>query len=106
MPVLTGFDLLDKLGRDVRVIFTTAYDRYAIDAFTVNSVDYLLKPIEPERLEKALDKLERLTGQPPPDVRALARELARQLGRAGASTGSSASPRGSARKPRSSTSRA
>lgn len=84
MPVLTGFDLLDKLGRDVRVIFTTAYDRYAIDAFTVNSVDYLLKPIEPERLEKALDKLERLTGQPPPDVRALARELARQMGQAGA----------------------
>jgi len=38
------------------VVFTTAYDRYAIEAFSVNSVDYLLKPIEPERLDKALDK--------------------------------------------------
>lgn len=83
MPVLTGFDLIDKLGRELRVIFTTAYDRYAIEAFTVNSVDYLLKPVEAERLDKALDKLERLTGQPASDVRALARELARQLGRAG-----------------------
>jgi two-component system LytT family response regulator len=61
------------------VIFTTAYDRYAVDAFTVNSVDYLLKPVEPERLARALDKLERVSGQPTQDVRALARELAAQL---------------------------
>ncbi len=79
MPGLTGFELLEKLDRDVRVIFTTAYDRYAVDAFTVNSVDYLLKPVEPERLARALDKLERVSGQPTPDVRALARELAAQL---------------------------
>src|SRR5713226_9624377 len=45
MPGLTGFELLERLDRDVPVIFTTAYDRYAIDAFGVNSVDYLLKPI-------------------------------------------------------------
>src|SRR5262245_34415515 len=86
MPVLTGFDMLERLGqmgRDVRVIFTTAFDRYAIEAFTVNSVDYLLKPVEPERLGKALDKLERLSAQPAGDVRALARELARQLADAG-----------------------
>src|SRR5258706_1474901 len=79
MPGLTGFELLEKLDRDVRVIFTTAYDRYAVDAFTVNSVDYLLKPVEPERLARALDKLERVSGQPTPDVRALARELAAHL---------------------------
>jgi two-component system LytT family response regulator len=79
MPGLTGFELLEKLDRDVRVIFTTAYDRYAVDAFTVNSVDYLLKPVEPERLARALDKLERVSGQPTQDVRALARELAAQL---------------------------
>jgi two-component system, LytTR family, response regulator len=79
MPGLSGFQLLEQLERDVRVIFTTAYDRYAIDAFTVNSVDYLLKPIEPERLGKALDKLERQTAAALPDVRALARELAQQL---------------------------
>ena len=80
MPGLTGFDLLQRLDQDVPVVFTTAYDQYALDAFAVNSVDYLLKPIEAERLERALDKLTRLAGQPRPDVRALARELAAQLG--------------------------
>jgi two-component system LytT family response regulator len=79
MPGLTGFELLERLDRDVMVVFTTAYDRYAIDAFGVNSVDYLLKPIEPERLDRALDKIERFAGQARPDMRALARELAVQL---------------------------
>jgi two-component system LytT family response regulator len=80
MPGLTGFEVLERLERDIPVIFTTAYDRYAIDAFTVNSIDYLLKPVEPERLDRALDKLSRIAGQQAPDVRALARELAAQLG--------------------------
>jgi len=79
MPGLTGFELLARLDREVAVVFTTAYDRYAIEAFGVNSLDYLLKPIEPERLERALDKIERFAGQAPPDVRTLARELAAQL---------------------------
>jgi two-component system, LytTR family, response regulator len=79
MPGLTGFEMLARLDSDVAVVFTTAYDRYAIEAFGVNSVDYLLKPIEPERLDRALDKLERFAGQPRPDVRALARELAAEL---------------------------
>ncbi|MGH9143492.1 MAG: LytR/AlgR family response regulator transcription factor [Vicinamibacterales bacterium] len=79
MPGLSGFDLLERLNRNLAVVFTTAFDRYAIDAFGVNSLDYLLKPIEPERLERALDKVERFAGQPAPDVRTLARELAAQL---------------------------
>jgi two-component system LytT family response regulator len=79
MPGLTGFEMLARLDSDVAVVFTTAYDRYAIEAFGVNSVDYLLKPIEPERLDRALDKLERFAGQPRSDVRALARELAAEL---------------------------
>ncbi len=79
MPGLTGFEMLARLESDVAVVFTTAYDRYAIEAFGVNSVDYLLKPIEPDRLDRALDKLERFSGQPRPDVRALARELAAEL---------------------------
>jgi two-component system, LytTR family, response regulator len=79
MPGLSGFELLGRLDRDVAVVFTTAYDRYALDAFGVNSLDYLLKPIEPERLDRALDKIERFAGQARPDVRALARALAAEL---------------------------
>jgi two-component system LytT family response regulator len=78
MPGLSGFDLLERLSSHPFVVFTTAYDRYAIDAFSVNSIDYLLKPIEPERLERAIDKLEKWTGTRP-DVRTLARELASHL---------------------------
>jgi CheY-like chemotaxis protein len=89
MPGLSGFELLEQLEQTPVVIFTTAFDRYAIDAFAANSIDYLLKPIEPERLDRALAKLERLSGtgarrpegDPSPlrDIRALARELAVQL---------------------------
>jgi len=57
MPVLNGFEMLSKLQRQPRVVFTTAYDQYAIKAFEENSVDYLLKPIESERLEKTIQKL-------------------------------------------------
>jgi DNA-binding LytR/AlgR family response regulator len=76
---MNGFELIDRLDRDIPVIFTTAYDRYALEAFAVNSIDYLLKPIDAERLGKALDKLERLRGQAAPDIRALAKQLAREL---------------------------
>jgi two-component system LytT family response regulator len=82
MPGMTGFELIERLDRDIPVVFTTAYDRYALEAFAVNSIDYLLKPVETERLSKAIDKLERFTsssGTPRPDVRALARQLAREL---------------------------
>jgi len=79
MPEMTGLELVERLSRDIPVIFTTAYDRYALEAFAVNSIDYLLKPVEASRLEKALDKLERLRGQAAPDIRALAKQLAREL---------------------------
>jgi two-component system LytT family response regulator len=79
MPALTGFELLEQLETQPLVVFTTAYDRYALNAFDVNSIDYLLKPVEPERLDRALDKLQRLATGPATDVRALARELAAQL---------------------------
>ena len=79
MPGLTGFELLERLDHDVTVVFTTAFDRYAIDAFAVNSLDYLLKPIEPERLDRALDKIEHFAGPARPDIRALARQLAAEL---------------------------
>jgi two-component system LytT family response regulator len=57
MPGKTGFDLLAELDRAPQVIFTTAYDEYALKAFEVNAMDYLLKPIEPKRLADAVHKL-------------------------------------------------
>ena len=79
MPGLTGFELLEQLKQPPAVVFTTAYDAYALNAFEANAVDYLLKPVEVDRLVRALDKVERLGGTPQGDVRALARELAAQL---------------------------
>src|SRR5580765_4872638 len=54
MPKLDGFEVLDLVGRDVAVIFVTAYDQYALRAFEVHAVDYLLKPFSAERLAEAL----------------------------------------------------
>src|SRR5271157_5834858 len=62
MPRLDGFEVLARLPSQPIVVFTTAYDQYALKAFGVNSVDYLLKPVEPESLERALKKVERLRG--------------------------------------------
>jgi two-component system LytT family response regulator len=58
MPGKTGFDLLNELDHTPDIIFTTAYDEYALRAFDVNALDYLLKPIEPKRLAEAIHKLE------------------------------------------------
>jgi len=57
MPGKTGFDLLEELDTVPKVIFTTAYDEYALKAFEVNALDYLLKPVQPERLSDALSKI-------------------------------------------------
>src|ERR1044071_8921625 len=57
MPGKTGFDMLSQLERTPHVIFTTAYDEYALKAFEVNALDYLLKPVEPKRLADAIQKL-------------------------------------------------
>src|SRR5215813_9861381 len=57
MPGKTGFDMLSSLERTPYVIFTTAYDEYALKAFEVNALDYLLKPVEPKRLADAIQKL-------------------------------------------------
>jgi two-component system LytT family response regulator len=57
MPGKTGFDMLAELDRSPHVIFTTAYDEFALKAFEVNALDYLMKPIEPKRLADAIHKL-------------------------------------------------
>ncbi|HOZ96898.1 MAG TPA: response regulator [Niabella sp.] len=59
MPGKSGFDLLTELEHTPKVIFTTAYDEYALKAFEVNALDYLLKPIEHKRLETAIKKIEK-----------------------------------------------
>jgi two-component system LytT family response regulator len=85
MPGMNGFELLSRLAEQPFVIFTTAYDQYALRAFEVNSIDYLLKPVEPEQLERALNKLERLRPvakpecQQRPELTTLLHELAASL---------------------------
>jgi len=58
MPGESGFELLEKMRVTARIIFVTAYDEYAIRAFEINALDYLLKPVSPERLKRALERLE------------------------------------------------
>jgi len=57
MPDLTGFEVIEKLSRQPNIIFTTAYEQYAIKAFETFSIDYLLKPIKEERLSQSIEKL-------------------------------------------------
>jgi len=53
----TGFDLLEVINNSIKIIFVTAYDEYAIRAFEVNAIDYLLKPVNPERLKIAIERV-------------------------------------------------
>ncbi len=53
----TGFDLLEVIDNSIKIIFVTAYDEYAIRAFEVNAIDYLLKPLNPDRLSTAIEKV-------------------------------------------------
>src|SRR5215469_4225003 len=57
MPGLTGFEVVEHLGRAPLIVFATAYDEYAIKAFEANAIDYLLKPIQPQRLLQSLDRI-------------------------------------------------
>jgi len=58
MPGMNGFELLEQLERVPKVIFITAYDQFALKAFELNALDYLLKPIDPERLREAIHRFE------------------------------------------------
>lgn len=69
MPGGSGFDLLARLDYLPRVIFTTAYDHHAVRAFEVNALDYLLKPIEPQRLAAALTKARSIPEEQAAEVR-------------------------------------
>ena len=85
MPGMNGFDLLSRLDQQPFVIFTTAYDQHALRAFEANTIDYLLKPIESEQLQRALGKLGKLRPPIKPqwqqsaELPAMLRELAVSL---------------------------
>ncbi|MGE5124703.1 MAG: protein kinase domain-containing protein [Betaproteobacteria bacterium] len=73
MPRLNGFEVLELLGRDVAVVFATAFDEHAIRAFEVNAVDYILKPVSPERVKGALERArQRLVARVPLPVEKIA----------------------------------
>lgn len=63
MPELNGFEVLERITHQPFVIFSTAYDEYALKAFETNSIDYLLKPVDVKRLKKAIDKLKNIKGE-------------------------------------------
>jgi two-component system, LytTR family, response regulator len=65
MPILSGFELVSMIDEEVMpiVIFVTAYDEYAVKAFEENALDYLLKPVEKQRLAKTVNKLKRMLGE-------------------------------------------
>jgi len=74
MPHMTGFEMLEKLGKiNCAVIFTTAYDQYALQAFKVSAADYLLKPIDMDELEAAVAKVRERRASAQPDFNALER---------------------------------
>jgi two-component system, LytTR family, response regulator len=77
MPKLDGFEVLELVGRDVAVVFVTAYDQYALRAFDVHAVDYLVKPFNEERLRAALDHVRERLGRgekvPVPEIADAAR---------------------------------
>jgi two-component system LytT family response regulator len=72
LPGASGFDLVNQLNHPAHIIFVTAFDEHALRAFEVNALDYLLKPVTPERLAKALARLQQPSESPAPSVRLLA----------------------------------
>ncbi|MVZ63953.1 LytR/AlgR family response regulator transcription factor [Sphingobacterium humi] len=81
MPKLTGFEMLELLDSHPHIIFTTAFDEYALKAFEKNAIDYLLKPIRPDRFEKAIDKFKsafQSNTQPKLDTEKLQESLAEE----------------------------
>ncbi len=77
MPKLSGFEVMELLGaRAPAVIFVTAHDEFAVQAFQIHAVDYLLKPVEPVRLQQALQRARERLRDPPPDRAALSAQVA------------------------------
>jgi len=71
MPGASGLDVAAAIGNECHVVFITAYDQYALQAFEAGAADYLLKPVEPDRLALAIARVRGKLAAPPPDLRAL-----------------------------------
>lgn len=82
MPKLDGFDVLELLERDLPVVFVTAYDEFALRAFEVHAVDYLLKPFTRERLAEALSRVRKRRAEATTDADSPERVLSRDVGKA------------------------
>jgi DNA-binding LytR/AlgR family response regulator len=76
MPVMTGLDVARAIGDRAHIVFVTAYDEYAVAAFEEGAVDYLLKPVSPERIDKVVARLKSRLAAPPTDLAALIARLA------------------------------
>lgn len=79
MPGLSGIEVARQVCAETRVVFVTAYDEYAVAAFDEGAVDYLLKPIEDERLVRSRQRLETRGAEPAPDLRSMIEKLAEKL---------------------------
>ena len=81
MPGLSGIEAAQRIGRRAHLVFVTAYDQYAVQAFAQGALDYLVKPVEASRLDETVARLkDRLrAAQPAPDIEPLLRQLAAQL---------------------------
>lgn len=75
MPGMSGLEVAERIGRRSHVVFVTAYDQYAVDAFDAGAVDYLLKPIQPGRLDKALVRLREKLDARPDDVSEVVKQV-------------------------------
>lgn len=75
MPGLSGLEVAERIGTSAHIVFVTAYDQYAVDAFDAGVVDYVLKPVQADRLERAISRLRSKLGAAPVEIGDILRQL-------------------------------
>lgn len=79
MPGMSGVDVAKKIGKAAHIVFITAYDQYAIEAFDAGAIDYLLKPVQEQRLEKTIERIKEKLNAVPSDLSSLLSGLQQSL---------------------------
>ncbi|STQ91615.1 LytR/AlgR family response regulator transcription factor [Iodobacter fluviatilis] len=79
MPGLTGLEAAQAISQSTHIVFVTAYDQYAVEAFEHGAIDYVLKPADPERLALTVERLKKRLASPPNDMQALIAQIAKQV---------------------------